>query len=126
MILEKSSIVTLQFQGLPHPDDHTKYKILKYHFQPSKTYDFPKTVLHGCKRSCSLEYISNPYFVYSQKEDSVYCIHCALFVPVDKRSGLLSFVNNGYFSWDNIIEKQKKHLKIWIIYATLASDGIVT
>ena len=40
---------------------------------------FQKTYLHGCNRSCSF-YCLNNLFVFSTSSDSVFCIHCALFV----------------------------------------------
>ena len=44
--------------------------------------------------------------MYSEKEDAVYYINCALFSPTDKRRALGSFVNTGYKGWNNIHEKQ--------------------
>ena len=59
--------------------DELKYRILKTHFKPDENFTFPKTYLHGCNRSCSLNYLKN-LLVYSISSDSVFCIHCALFV----------------------------------------------
>ena len=81
--------------GLEKLSSHEKYSILKSHFKPYKTYVFPKVHLHGCQRSCKIEYLHSR-FVYSKKEDEVYCINCALFLPTDKRRALRSFVNTGY------------------------------
>ena len=91
--------------GLEKLSSHEKYSILKNHFKPYKTYVFPKVHLHGCQRSCKIEYFHSS-FVYSEKEDAVYYINCALFSPTDKRRALGSFVNTGYKGWNNIHEKQ--------------------
>ena len=64
----------------------------------------PKVHLHGCQRSCEIEYLHSS-FVCSKKEDAVYCINCALFLPTDKRRALGSFVNTGYKGWNNIHKK---------------------
>ena len=75
--------------------DHEKYTILKNHFVPDEKYVFRKTLKHGCNRSCKKVYLSD-CFVYSSKEDSVFCIFCTLFLNDDKRRSLGAFVNQGY------------------------------
>ena len=112
--------------GLEKLSSHEKYSILKSHFKPYKNYVFPKVNLHGCQRSCKIEYLHSS-FVYSKKEDAVYCISCALFLPTDKRRALGSFVNIGYKGWNNIHEKQT--LRIGNKYhddATKEASGIIT
>ena len=96
---------TVSLGGLEKLFSHEKYSILKNHFKPYKTYVFPKVHLHGCQRSCKIEYLHSS-FVYSKKEDAVYCINCALFSPTDKQRALESFVTTGYKGWNNIHEKQ--------------------
>ena len=95
--------------GLEKLSSHEKYSILKNHFKPYKTYVFPKVHLHGCQRSCKIEYLHSS-FVYSKKEDAVYCINCALFSPTDKQRALGSFANTGYKDWNNIREKETLHI----------------
>ena len=58
-------------------------------------------------------------FVYSKKEDSVYCINCALFSPTDTRRALGSFVNTGYKGWKKIHEKQTLHICIFFLIKIL-------
>ena len=99
----------VSLSGLEKLSSHEMYSILKNHFKPYKTYAFPKVYLHGCQRSCKIEYLYSS-FVYSKKEDAVYCINCALFLPTDKRRALGSFVNTGYKGWNNIHDKQTLHI----------------
>ena len=82
--------------------DYNKYLVLKRHFE------FPKSTQHNCLRSCRMNYLSDS-FVYSQTEDGVYCLYCALFVDSSKRSGLSAFVNKRHILWHNILEKEERH-----------------
>ena len=112
--------------GLEKLSSHEKYSILKSHFKPYKTYIFSKVHLYGCQRSCKIEYLHSS-FVYSKKEDAVYCINCALFLPTNKRRALGSFVNNGYKGWNNIHEKQTLHIgNKYHDDATKEASGIIT
>ena len=112
--------------GLEKLSSHEKYSILKNHFKPYKTYVFPKVHLHGCQRSCKIEYFHSS-FVYSKKEDAVHCIDCALFSPTDKRRALRSFANTGYKGWNNIYEKQTLHIgNKYHDDATKEASGIIT
>lgn len=98
----------LSSTGVKYLTDHEKYKILKNHFKPSLDYSFPKKFLHSCNRMCKLEYLSE-CFVYSEQEDGVFCLYCALFVSDEKRLSLGGFVNKGYSQWHNIQEKKSRH-----------------
>ena len=89
--------------GLEKLSSHEKYSILKNHFKPYKTYVF------RCERSCKIEYLHSS-FVYSKKEDAVYCTNFALFSPTDKRRALGSFAHTGYKGWNNIYEKQTLYI----------------
>ena len=60
--------------------EHDKYIIHKNRFAPEANFDFPKTIKHGCNRSCKIAYLSDS-FVYSCQDNAVYCIYCVLFVP---------------------------------------------
>ena len=71
--------IALRYVEKESLSDDLKYRILKTHFQPDGNFTFPKTYLHRCNRSCSLNYLHN-LFVYSISSDSVFCIRCALFV----------------------------------------------
>ena len=53
--------------GLEKLSSHKKYSILKNHFKANKTYIFRKVHLHGCQRSCKIEYLRSS-FVYSKNE----------------------------------------------------------
>ena len=86
--------------------DDLKYRILKTHFKPDVDFTFPKSYLHGCNRSCSLNCLNN-LFVYSTSSDSIFCIHYALFVSQEKST----FVHVGCGDWHNIIERQSIHVE---------------
>ena len=58
--------------------EHNKFIVLKNRFVPGGNFDFPKTIQHGCKRSCKTAYLSDS-FVYSCQDNAVYCIYCVLF-----------------------------------------------
>ena len=105
--------------------DHEKYTILKNHFVPDEKYVFRKTLKHGCNRSCKKDYLSD-CFVYSSKEDSVFCIFCTLFLNDDKRRSLGAFVNQGYKEWHNIKEKELRHSgNSYHQQAVHSADGII-
>ena len=111
--------------GLKKLFSYEKYSIRKNHFKTYKNI-FPKVNLHGCQRSCKIEYLHSS-FVYSKKEDPVYCINCALFLLSEKPRGLGSFVNTGYKGWNNIHEKQTLHIGNKCHNdATKAASGIIT
>ena len=74
--------------------EELKYGISKTHFKPDGDFTVPKSYLHGCNPSCSLNYLNN-LFVYSTSSDSVFYIHCALVVSQEKRKNLNKFVNVG-------------------------------
>ena len=95
--------------GLEKLSSHEKYSILKNHFKANKACIFQNFHLHGCQSSCKIEYFTIG-FVYSKKEDVVYCSNCALVSPSDKRRTLGSFVNTGHTGWNNIHEKQTLHI----------------
>ena len=95
--------------GLEKLSSHEKHSKLKNHFKPCKTYISPKVHLHGCQSSCNNEYLHSS-FVYSKKENAIYCINCALFPSTDNQRALGSFVNTGYKGWNNIHEKKTLHI----------------
>ena len=112
--------------GLKKLSSREKYSVLKNHFKPYKNYVFPKIHLHGCQRSSKIECLHSS-FVYSKKEDAVYCINCALFLPTDKRRTLGCFVNTGHKGWNNIHEKQTLHIgNKYHDDATKEASGIIT
>ena len=51
--------------------DEPKHRILKTYFKLDGDFTFPNIYLYGCKRSCSLNHLSN-LFVYSTSSDSVF------------------------------------------------------
>ena len=103
-------IIALGYVEQESLSDELKYRILKTHFKTDGNFTFLKTYLHGCNRSCSLNYLNN-LFVYSISSDSVSSIHCALFVSQEKRKNLNTFVNVGCGDWHNIIERQSIHVE---------------
>ena len=65
-------------------------------------------------------------FVYSSKEDSVFCIFCTLFLNDDKRRSFGAFVNQGYKEWHNIKEKELRHSgNSYHQQAVHSADGII-
>ena len=90
---------------------HEKYKFFKDNLKQSVQMNFPKTLKHGCNRSCKEEYLKNG-FVYSKKHNAVFYIYCVLFLPSSKKQSLVAFVQRGYKEWHNILEKEKN---IWEI-----------
>ena len=83
-------------------------KGLKTHFKSDGDFTLPETYLHGCNRSCSLNCLITCLFRRALN-DSVFCIHCALFVSQEKRKNLNIYINVGCNNWHNIIEKQLIH-----------------
>ena len=71
--------IALRYVEKESLSDELKYRILKTHFKPDGNFTFPKTYLHGCNRSCSLNYLNN-LFVYIVSRNSAFCIRCPLFV----------------------------------------------
>ena len=90
--------------------DDLKYRILKTHVKPDVDFTFPKTYLHGCNRSCSLNHLNN-LFIYSTSSDSVFCIHYVLFVSQEKKKKLNTFLHVRCSDWHNIIERQSIHVE---------------
>ena len=50
-------------------------------------------------------------FVYSTSSNSIFSIHCAVFISQEKRKNLNTFVNVGCNDWHNIIERQSIHVE---------------
>ena len=88
--------------------EYDKYIVLKNRFVPEANFDFPKTIKHECNRSYKKTYPSDS-FVYSCRDNAVYCIYCALCVPKYRLNILGAFVNRGYREWHSLMEKEKKH-----------------
>ena len=82
--------------------------MLKNRFVPEANFDFPKTIKHGCNHSYKTANLSDS-FVYSCRDNAVYCIYCVLFVPKYRRNILGAFAYRGYREWHSIMEKEKKH-----------------
>ena len=89
--------------------DHKKYLMFKNHLRLEEKYELKKALKHGCYRSCKSEKLSE-CFVYSPKNDDIYCIFCTLFLNADRKRSRSSFVNYGYSEWHNIKEKESRHV----------------
>ena len=76
--------IALKYVGKESLPVELKYRLFKTHFKPDGNFTFPNTYLHGCNHSCSLNYLNN-LFVYFISSDSVFCIHCALFVSQEEK-----------------------------------------
>ena len=79
--------------------------MLKNHFILDEDLPFPKIFIYGGNRSCSLNYVDNP-FVYGTSKDSIFCLHYVLFFPQEKRENLDMFVNVGCNYWYNSNERK--------------------
>ena len=102
--------IAIILKYVENESDELKNRILKTYFKLDEDISCPKTYLHGCNRSCILNYL-NSLFAYSISSDSVFCIHCALFVSQEIRKSLNTFVNVGCNDWHNFIERQSIHVK---------------
>ena len=86
---------------------YEKFNFFKDSLKQSVKMNFPKTLKHGCNRSCKEKYLKNG-FVYSKKHDAIFGIYCVLFSPSSKKQSLCAFVQRGHKEWHNILEKEKK------------------
>ena len=60
--------------------DKDKYNLLRNHFIPDSTYDFPITFSHSRKRKFTLAHLPLfPLLVYSKSLDAVFCKYCSIF-----------------------------------------------
>ena len=82
--------------------------ILKSHFKLYKTYAFPKVHLHGCQRSCRIEYLDSG-LVYSKKDIQyiILIVHCfqehwGLLLTLDMKVGITFMRNKNYTLVANI------------------------
>ena len=73
--------------------------------------NFPKTLKHGCNRSCKEDYLKIG-FVYSKKHNALFCIYCVLFLPSSKKQSLGAFVQRGIRNGTKFWRKKKS---IWEI-----------
>ena len=89
--------------------DRKKYLMFKNHLRLEEKYELKKALKHGCYRSCKREKLSE-CFVYSPKNDDIYCIFCTLFLTADRKRSLSSFVNYRYSEWHNVKEKESRHV----------------
>ena len=80
-------------------------KSLKNRFAPEANFDFPKTIKHGCNRSCKTVYFSISSSIVIKIMLPIVPIVC--YLSPDRRSILGGFVNCGYRKWHNIMEKEK-------------------
>ena len=87
---------------------HDKYIVLKNRFVLEANFGFPKTIKHGCNCSYKTAYLSDS-FVYSCRDNAIYCIYCVFFVSKRRLNILGAFVNRGYREWHSLMEKEKKH-----------------
>lgn len=62
--------------------DHEKYIIWTHHFRPKDDFKFPLVQFNKDSRRCCATMLSNN-FVYSQSTNSIYCLPCSLFVPIN-------------------------------------------
>lgn len=95
--------------------DHEKYIIWTHHFRPKDDFKFPLVQFNKDSRRCCATMLSNN-FVYSQSTNSIYCLPCSLFVPINggkkgvkDRHQLSQFVNQGCKDYKRMHEKQKCH-----------------
>lgn len=90
--------------------DQERYTLLKHHFLPTPNYEFRSKLQYGRNRRCSRDFNKlYPWLVYSDKLDSVFCIHCALFAK--SRQQLSQLVNIPFNNWSKFKEKMDSHAK---------------
>ena len=54
-------------------DDNLRINLRNNHFKPDKNFEFPRKLLHGCKRSFSHN------LAYSRYLDALFCLPCVLY-----------------------------------------------
>ena len=61
-------------------DNNLRINLLDNHFKPDKNFEFPRKLLHGCKRSFSHNLIMKYSFLaYSRHFEALFCLSCVLF-----------------------------------------------
>ncbi|CAG2210996.1 unnamed protein product [Mytilus edulis] len=89
-------------------NDQQRYNLLTNHFSPSQNYKFKPVFQNGCNRRCSRNFnTAYPWLVFSDCQNGVFCIHCALFAK--NRSKLNQFVNSPFNNWYKFKEKVEIH-----------------
>ena len=66
-------------------------QIVKSHFTPPESFQFPRTEMNGRNRSFQLSWLKTyPWLVYSKSQDGGYCLPCVLFSsPTAANRGVL-------------------------------------
>ena len=87
-----------------------KYRLLTHHKKPARNHTFPTQFLGGCNRSFRYDWlVENPWLVYSEHADGMFCIVCAIFCN-DSSKGYL--VSKPFRIWNKKSEKTKEHVSL--------------
>ena len=108
--------------------DKQKYFLLKHHGNPPVNFEFPLTKFGKQSRKASHAHIKGT-FVYSKQDDSIWCLHCALFVDFKQQKSIEKnhLVNIGFKNWKKINEKQESHLQCkYHQSATVAASSFIS
>lgn len=89
---------------------------------PDKSFEFPLTTKGGVKRKFNRSYCEDHHWlIYSEKNDSLYCLPCVLFAVAGAGGGprglgvgrgnvnQVTFVNEGYKNWKKVREDMRVH-----------------
>ena len=88
-------------------DDNLCINLLDNHFKPDKNFEFPRKLLHGCKRSFSHKWIMKyPFLAYSRYLDALFCLPCVLFSK-SKENNFTKIP--GFSKWYKTGEKVEEH-----------------
>ena len=74
--------------------DSQKYS-LKHHFTPPPNFKFPLSTFRKQSRKASQPILKESY-VFSAKDDSIWCVSCAVFTNISKQKLRESFANTGF------------------------------
>jgi len=85
-----------------------KYALLTKHKVPSKTHVFPSQYLGGSNRRFRYVWLEeNPWLVYSEYVDGMFCIFRSIFC---KDTSKRYFVSKPFHVWNKKSEKTKEHV----------------
>ena len=88
--------------------DNDKYNLLRNHFIPDSTYNFPITFSHSRKRKFTLAHLPLfPWLVYSKSLDAAFCKYCSIFCKNRQNLGIL--VNKPFRDWKHSLQRFNSH-----------------
>ncbi len=101
-----------------------KYYLLKHHFIPDKTYNFPIHSIGDHNRKFQTKWLDEYNgLVYSVSDDGGYCKFCVLFGNVDSAKELSILVKRPLKNFKNAKEKLNDHCGGELVAATRIRDA---